>query len=547
MKIKQLPNLLLIFILLNTSFQISQINDIKSYLRSLSDKNLKEFMSSGSLNGYWSVKEVFDYLNRLTFVIEPFKKSQLSIGKTVKGLDIPVYRLSSTIQANSNNFLIQKTDKNSIIYISNQHAREISSYHMSIYYITYLIRGYLNNDKSVIEILKYNDLYFVPIVNIDGVVDIQSEIEYLINNNKPFNIINQIRKNRNNRKDIFQNIPLSVSQQYNGFGNGVDINRNYGFSWGFDNIGSSNNPLDPTFRGLFPFSEPETKAIRDLINHIQMNSKINFILDIHSYGNLFLLPESPTIKSTQLRTNFAYEYNQYIDIFNKGNFPRQCKVGTPSEVIGYSANGDLMQYLFFSQKILNAGIELGTSEYLTNNFFPDIKIMTNEIIPKNLFPIYFISKYFLYNLSLKTISLSFTPIKNEYISKFYIENHGFIEYNHLKSKVNVYITLNKEIPILKGRVQINNLTYNLDPHKDNKIPINFSIQPIEKDKIRFIPLEIVVVSSKLIQFYENIYSIRIVSEDLIIEEKSLIDVKYSFGNEYLNNFAVTYKASKFVD
>ena len=43
---------------------------------------------------------------------------------------------------------------------------------------------------------------------------------------------------------------------------GVDPNRNYGAFWG--GSGASVDPLDDTFRGTGPFSEPETQNIREL-------------------------------------------------------------------------------------------------------------------------------------------------------------------------------------------------------------------------------------------------------------------------------------------
>ena len=48
---------------------------------------------------------------------------------------------------------------------------------------------------------------------------------------------------------------------------GVDLNRNYAVSWSKEG-GSSSKPCDENFRGDFPFSEPETRAIRDfLLDH----------------------------------------------------------------------------------------------------------------------------------------------------------------------------------------------------------------------------------------------------------------------------------------
>ena len=46
---------------------------------------------------------------------------------------------------------------------------------------------------------------------------------------------------------------------------GVDIARNYDFKFGWDEIGSTSDPCDETYRGEFAFSEKESQAIRDLI------------------------------------------------------------------------------------------------------------------------------------------------------------------------------------------------------------------------------------------------------------------------------------------
>ncbi|CAN5155852.1 hypothetical protein BH23ACT9_BH23ACT9_27400 [soil metagenome] len=45
---------------------------------------------------------------------------------------------------------------------------------------------------------------------------------------------------------------------------GIDLNRNYPFLWG-DESGASSFPVDQTYRGLEPFSEPESHNVRDLV------------------------------------------------------------------------------------------------------------------------------------------------------------------------------------------------------------------------------------------------------------------------------------------
>jgi len=68
---------------------------------------------------------------------------------------------------------------------------------------------------------------------------------------------------------------------------GVDLNRNYGVSWDKPG-GSSTDPCEESYRGEQPFSEPETRAIRDfLISH---QDEIKFVYNFHAYGNMYLWP-----------------------------------------------------------------------------------------------------------------------------------------------------------------------------------------------------------------------------------------------------------------
>ncbi len=118
------------------------------------------------------------------------------------------------------------------------------------------MEGYATNPDYQYYVNNY-ELYFVPMVNPDGHV-------YVENNNYG-NPNNWWRKNRrDNGNGIY----------------GVDLNRNYSYKWGYDNIGSSGNPSSQTYRGPSPFSEPETTAIRNLM----VATPFKFALDYHSYG-----------------------------------------------------------------------------------------------------------------------------------------------------------------------------------------------------------------------------------------------------------------------
>ena len=66
---------------------------------------------------------------------------------------------------------------------------------------------------------------------------------------------------------------------------GVDWNRNYAAGWG--GSGSSGSPSSDIFRGPEPFSEPETRAIRDDVLSLP---NIAIFFDVHCYSQLVLWP-----------------------------------------------------------------------------------------------------------------------------------------------------------------------------------------------------------------------------------------------------------------
>ncbi len=122
------------------------------------------------------------------------------------------------------------------------HAREGAGLMSVIYFMYYLLENY-GSDPEVNYLVDSREMYFVPIINADGYV------------------YNQLTNPggggmwRKNRKDV---------------GNGcygVDNNRNFGYMWGYDNIGSSPDPCAIDYRGTAAFSELENQAIRDFCNN----------------------------------------------------------------------------------------------------------------------------------------------------------------------------------------------------------------------------------------------------------------------------------------
>ncbi len=69
---------------------------------------------------------------------------------------------------------------------------------------------------------------------------------------------------------------------------GIDLNRNFGYHWK-EWGGAGFNPCSLIYAGSTPFSEPETKAIKEFV---EGNPSINwtFYLSLHSFGQKWMTP-----------------------------------------------------------------------------------------------------------------------------------------------------------------------------------------------------------------------------------------------------------------
>ena len=145
------------------------------------------------------------------------------------------------------------SSKPGILLTGAHHSRELASIQMPLYSVLRLLQGgIVNNQPKFRAMLAQNKYYIVPVVNVDGLAFIEDQ--YLKTGE-----ISLKRKNMN----------LKYLDRCEGDleATGVDLNRNYGVAWDKPG-GSSPDPCEENFRGDEPFSEPETRAIRDfLVSH----------------------------------------------------------------------------------------------------------------------------------------------------------------------------------------------------------------------------------------------------------------------------------------
>ncbi len=140
----------------------------------------------------------------------------------------------------SDNPLIEE-DEPAVLYNGIHHAEELLGAEICMYMINDLVTRY-GIDSQVTAWVDSTEIWIVPIINPDGHEIVMTEIDTIW---------------RKNTRDNNENDTFDLDYD------GVDPNRNYDFNW---DMGVSTNPGSEYYRGLYPFSELETQAIRDLSN-----------------------------------------------------------------------------------------------------------------------------------------------------------------------------------------------------------------------------------------------------------------------------------------
>ena len=172
----------------------------------------------------------------------------------------PTFRNITVIKI-SDNVAIDENEPEALIS-GCHHARELMSVEIPLMFATYLLQNY-GTDPTVTNYVNTREIYCLPILNPDGLAYVQA-------NHSGSNSTWWRKNRRNNGDGTF----------------GVDLNRNYSFKWGYDNIGSSGSTNSIVYRGPGAFSEPETQALRDFCEEREFTVWLSY----HTYGELLLYP-----------------------------------------------------------------------------------------------------------------------------------------------------------------------------------------------------------------------------------------------------------------
>jgi carboxypeptidase T len=209
------------------------------------EAHLEAFATAEAAEGYHSAAGLEEELRALA-AARPEIALLKEIGRSVESRPILALRLGD-----------RRGGVPKVLFMGCHHAREWIAVEVPFLLAKELVER--ADEPQVAGWLKAGEIWVAPMVNPDG--------------HEHSRVAERLwRKNRRRNPDG------SI---------GVDPNRNYGYMWGILNIPTSSHvPSDETYVGPRAFSEPETKAVRDLVACERFAGVITY----HSYSQLILYP-----------------------------------------------------------------------------------------------------------------------------------------------------------------------------------------------------------------------------------------------------------------
>jgi hypothetical protein len=274
------------------------------------------------MGGYHTYSEVMIALDSMHALYPSITTAKMDIGHSLEDSVIWAIKISDNPDVDE--------DEPEVFYNSLIHAREPAGMEVLLYFMWHLLGNY-GSDPEATHLVNDRELWFVPVVNPDG---------YCYNEYQHPGGGGMWRKNR----------------RYCGSGDwGIDLNRNWGYMWGYDDEGSSPWCEDETYRGDSAFSEPSTQVMRDFY----LGRNFVMSLDNHCHGDWLLIPWSYDQIYTPDHSLFV-AITESMAVFN-GYTPATCWEAM------YPVNGGSIDWEYAELGILGVSPEIGNEE---DGFWP---------------------------------------------------------------------------------------------------------------------------------------------------------------------------------
>jgi carboxypeptidase T len=286
-------------------YRVNPLVDVSSHLET--------FAAADAMAGYHSFATLEADMRDLA-ARYPNLAELKEIGRSIEGRPILALRLGE-----------RRGNTTKILFMGCHHAREWIAVEVPFLLARELLDK--SNDPKIASWLTRSEIWVAPMVNPDG-------HEFCRTQNRLW------RKNRRRNPD-------------GSFG--VDPNRNYGYMWGLLDIPTSSHvPSDETYVGPRAFSEPETRAVRDLV------ARENFagLITYHSFSQLVLYPWGYTSNNIADPVDF-HALNGMAQQMCNAILGVHGKVYTPQKSSQlYPTAGDTTDWTYGTYRIPSFTIEL---------------------------------------------------------------------------------------------------------------------------------------------------------------------------------------------
>ena len=256
----------------------------------------------GTMGGYLKYAEMLAELDAMAAQYPNLITAKAPISTFLTFENRPIYHVKISDNPSTN-----EVGEPKILYTAIHHAREPMSLMETIFYMWYVLENYGTSDE-VTYLVNNTQMFFVPCINPDG---------YVYNETTNPNGGGMWRKNRR----------LNSNGSF-----GVDLNRNYSYGWG--TTGTSATPSNDTYRGTSAFSEPETQAMRWLVQ----NNDFEMAFNAHTYAESILFPIGTTTAEFAPHHNYLQDYTNHMVELNGYTAMKSSAL--------YPASGDSDDYMY---------------------------------------------------------------------------------------------------------------------------------------------------------------------------------------------------------
>lgn len=265
--------------------------------------------------------------------------SLFSIGTSYEGRTIWAGRISDNAALDE--------DEPEVLFTHHQHAREHLTVEQALYTLRILTDEYAT-DPVIRRLVDSRELLMVFDMNPDGgAYDIAT------------GTYQSWRKNRQ---------PTGGSSYV-----GTDLNRNWGYRWGCC-AGSSNTPSSQTYRGVAPFSAPETEVVRNFVASRVIGGvqQITAAIDFHTYAELIMWPYGYTL--TDVPTDMTADDHAVFETMGQA---MAASTGyTPQQGSDlYISDGTIRDWLYGAYGIMSFTFELYPTTSAQGGFYPPADVI----------------------------------------------------------------------------------------------------------------------------------------------------------------------------